>query len=209
MVRNYIRKKEKPNHPEELIATAIQKIRAKEWTYEKASINTGIPIGTLASRASRGSNQHVGRPTALTSTEEKHLVNLIIVLQEYGELSTGDDVLRYASEFVDLMNLNERFKNGAPTREWYYCFIGRWKKEIKIMNSIKLEKIRADAVTPATIDGWFAKLHSILTRLDLFDKPAQLFNCDESGFRDDPGKKKVVVARNTKYANKYVNNHLV
>lgn len=34
------------------------------------------------------------------------------------------------------------------------------------------------------------------------NKVQQVFNCDESGFRDDPGKKKAVVNRDSKYANK-------
>ena len=72
------------------------------------------------------------------------------------------------------------------------------------MNSIKLEKMRMDSVTSATVDGWFANLNSILTRFNLLDKPQQIFNCDEFGFRDDPGKKKVIVSRETKYANKLV-----
>jgi hypothetical protein len=202
MVRNYIRKTKKPSYNEDDVDKAIEKIRTKEWTYEKASSLTNIPFGTLASRISRKSSQSVGRPAALTIKEEKHLVDLIITLQEYGELSASDDVLKYATEFVEFMDLKCRFKNGAPTRDWYYNFIKRWKDKLKIMNSTKLEKVRADAVTVATVDGWFAKLHSILLKLDLFNKPQQLFNCDESGFRDYPGKKKVVVSRETKYANK-------
>ncbi|CAF2130867.1 unnamed protein product [Rotaria magnacalcarata] len=201
MVRNYIRKTDKRSYTEADLINAVEKVRTKEWTYEKASSETNIPIGTLASRISRNSNHHVGRPTALTKTEEKNLVDLIITLQDYGELSTCDDVLKYATEFVDIMNLKSRLKNGVPTRDWYYGFLRRWKDRLKIMNSTKLEKVRAD-VTLSTVDGWFAKLHSVLLKLDLFNKPQQLFNCDESGFRDDPGKKKVVVSRDTKYANK-------
>ena len=128
-------------------------------------------------------------------------MDLILTLQSYGELSTCDDVLKYATEFVDIMNLKSRFKNGQPTRDWYYGFIRRWKDKLKIMTSSILEKVRAD-VTVSTVDGWFAKLHSVLSKYDLFNKPEQIFNCDESGFRDDPGKKKVVVSRDTKYANK-------
>ncbi|CAF3801008.1 unnamed protein product [Rotaria socialis] len=145
---------------------------------------------TFASRISRNSNHQVGRPTALTKTEEKNLVDLIITLQDYGEISTCDDVLKNATEFVDIMNLKSRLKNDAPTRDWYYSFLRRWKDKLKIMNSTKLEKVRAN-VTLSTVDGWFAKLHSVLLKLDLFNKPQQLFNCDENGFRDDPGKKVV------------------
>ena len=201
MVRNYIRKTAKSSYTEDDVNNAIEKIRTKEWTYKEAASLINIPIGTIASRMSRKSNQEVGRPTNLKTTEEKYLVDLIITLQAYGELSTYVDVLRYATEFVDIMNLKSRFKNGKPTREWFYGFIRRWKDKLKIMNSTKLEKVRAD-VTWNTINCWFAKLHSILSKLDLFNKPQQLFNCDESGFQDDPGKKRVVVSRDTKYPNK-------
>lgn len=62
MVRNYIRKTRKPSYSEEDISNAIEKIRTTEWTYEKASSLTNIPIGTLASRIFRKSGQQVGRP---------------------------------------------------------------------------------------------------------------------------------------------------
>lgn len=88
-----------------------------EWTYEKATSLTNIPIGTLASCKSRKSNQPVGRLTALKTNEAKYLVNLIITLQNYGELSTSDDLLKYTIEFVDIMDLKSRFKNGKPTRD--------------------------------------------------------------------------------------------
>ncbi|CAF3140261.1 unnamed protein product, partial [Rotaria sp. Silwood2] len=83
---------------------------------------TNIPVGTLESRVSRKSNQPVGHPTALATIQEKHLIDLIITLQDYGELSTFDDALNYSVEFVDMMNLKFRFKNGGPTRAWYYDF---------------------------------------------------------------------------------------
>ena len=99
------------------------------------------------------------------------------------------------------MDLKSRFKSGESKRDWYYGFVRRGKYKLKIMKSTKLEKVRAD-VTMSTVDGWFAKLHSVLSKLQLFNKPQQLFNCDESGFRDDPGSKRAVVGRDTKYANK-------
>ena len=155
MVRNYIRKTAKSSCTEDNVNNAIEKIHTKEWTYQGAAGLTNIPIGTIASRMSRKSNQQVGHPTNLKTTEEEYLVDLIITLQAYGELSTYDDVLRYAAEFVDIMNLKSRFKNGKPTREWFSGFVRRWKDKLKIMNSTTLEKVRAD-VTWNTINCWFA-----------------------------------------------------
>ncbi len=39
----------------------------------------------------------------------------------------------------------------------------------------KLERIRATKFTEETRKSWFALLKSVLTKLDLFDKPAQIF----------------------------------
>lgn len=202
MVRNYVRKTAKPSYSERDMQLAIEKITKKEWTYAEAAKLTKVPIGTLASRISRKSCSQIGHPTAFEMNDEKYLVDLILALQDYGQLSTCDDVLRYATEFASMMKLENRFKNGAPTKDWYYGFVRRWKDRLKIMNSITLERVRAEAVTVATVDGWFAKLHSVLSKFDLFNQPHKIFNCDESGFRDDPGKKKVLVSRETKYANK-------
>jgi hypothetical protein len=47
---------------------------------------------------------------------------------------------------------------------------------------------------------WFERLHALLTKLKLFDKPASIWNVDESGFFDDPGRRQVIVKRSTRYA---------
>ena len=117
MVRNHVRKTAKSSYMEDDVNNAIEKIGTKEWTYEQASSLANIPIGILASRISPKSHQQFSRPTNLKTTEEKYLVDLIITLHAYGGPSTCDAVLRYATEFVDIMNLKSRFKNGKPTSE--------------------------------------------------------------------------------------------
>ena len=46
------------------------------------------------------------------------------------------------------------------------------------------ERERSEKFTEEARQGWFALLKSTLERLDLMDKPAQIFNADESGFSD-------------------------
>ncbi|CAM4822785.1 unnamed protein product [Rotaria magnacalcarata] len=108
--------------------------------------------------------------------------------------------MKYGTEYVNLLDLQSRFRFGAPTKEWYYGFIKRWSHRLKTMKSIRLEKLRA-GVTKEVVNGWFLKLHSVLKKLDLLDKPSNIFNADESDFGDDPGRKVVLVKRGTKYAN--------
>ncbi|CAF1570696.1 unnamed protein product, partial [Rotaria sordida] len=143
MVRNYIRKQDPPTYTEQELLNAIEKIKSGEWRYKTASEKTKISQGTLAARISRGSSDQVGHPTALTHTEEEYLVKFIETLQDWGELSSFKDVMKYATEYVNLMGLQLRFRNGAPTKEWYYGFVKRWDHKLKLVKSIRLEKVRA------------------------------------------------------------------
>jgi hypothetical protein len=44
-------------------------------------------------------------------------------------------------------------------------------------------------------------VYSVLKKLKLFDKPNKIYNADESGFSDDPGRKVALVKRGTKFEN--------
>jgi hypothetical protein len=68
------------------------------------------------------------------------------------------------------------------------------------MFSNSLEKARARGVTQDVIDGWFKVLYNVLIKLDLLDKPQNIYNVDESGFFQEVGRRVVVVKRGTKYA---------
>lgn len=39
-----------------------------------------------------------------------------------------------------------------------------------------------------------------MSKLDLFNRPDAIWNVDETGFSDDPGRRQVVVKRTSKYA---------
>lgn len=48
-------------------------------------------------------------------------------------------------------------------------------------------------------EGWFETLKGVLSKHNLFDRPNAIFNVDESGFFDDPGRRSVVIKRSTKH----------
>lgn len=200
MVRNYKRKNPGPLYTKEDFAKAMQSILVDQWTYRKASVEFNIPLGTLSSHSLYTINDRIGHPPALTRDEEEYLVKLIVTLQEWGQLSTCEDVLTYAKEYVDIMDLKLRFASGEPSKDWYYAFVKRWSTELKLMRSTSLESSRAEGVTREVIDGWFTLLHDVLKKLDLMDKPQNVFNTDESGFVEETGHRVVLVKRGTKYA---------
>jgi hypothetical protein len=170
MVRNYKRKNPGPLYAREDLAKAMQLILVEKWTYRKASAQFKIPLGTLSSHALYTINDRTGHPPALTRDEEEYLVKLVVTLQEWGQLSTCQDVLTYAKEYVDIMGLKLRFASGEPSKDWYHAFVKRWSTDLKLMRSSSLESSRAEGVTREVIDGWFTLLHDVLKKLDVMDK---------------------------------------
>lgn len=201
MVRTYKRKGSGPAYTKENLNDAVESIKEQNWSFRKASLYFKIPLSTLSFHVNNQVKPNVGHPTALTMEEESYLVKLIVTLQEWGQLSTCSDILKYTFEFMEIMDLKSRFIHGRPTKDWYYSFLKRWRGELKLMKCNSLENARVKGVTQEIIDGWFNTLHKVLTKLDLFDKPQNVFNMDESGFISEAGRRVVVVKRHTKYAN--------
>ncbi|CAF5171257.1 unnamed protein product, partial [Rotaria sp. Silwood1] len=54
-----------------------------------------------------------------------------------------------------------------------------------MIKETKLEKSRRDGFTEDVRSGWLNKLHDILVKNDIFYKPMQIWNMDESGFSDE------------------------
>ena len=89
---------------------------------------------------------------ALSHDEEKYLVYLISTSQEWRQLSTCADILKYTHEYVEIMDLQARFACGYVTKDRYYSFQKRWKNYFKIMKSSSLENVRAKIVSLTIID---------------------------------------------------------
>ncbi|CAF1472435.1 unnamed protein product, partial [Didymodactylos carnosus] len=178
-MRNYVRKRVQ-SYSDDDINLALQLIREGKTDVKKASEKYKIPASTLYSRLSGANNSGpVGGKTILNKAEETHLVYVIKKLQEYNHPVSNSDVRKLAAWYM--LELNKNVSNNGPGKDWFYGFMARWSHELKVMKSIKLEKARNEA----------------LPKLNLFDKPSNIFNCDESGFSDDPDKKCVVVKRET------------
>ena len=200
MVRHYKPKTEGPSYSQEELDQAVEKIKCEKWSYRRASSHFNVPLGTLSSHVRANPYKNAGHPPALSMSEEQYLVKLITTLQEWGQLSSCADVLRYADEYVTLLNLECRFTEKGPTKDWYYGFIKRWNNDLKLMKSTSLESSRATGVSHDIVNGWFSKLHDVLKKLDLLDKPQNIFNTDESGFCEEAGSRVVLVKRDSKYA---------
>ena len=73
------------------------------------------------------------------------------------------------------------FHTGTPTYDWLYSFLNR-HHNLVLKKSYPLEKKRA-ALTHEQVDQWFQLLNKVIQENNLDDRPAQIFNADESGER--------------------------
>jgi len=75
------------------------------------------------------------------------------------------------------------------TKGWLTSFLKR-HPDITVRKGEKITKARMQATDRKTIDAYFDLLEKTLEDNNLMNKPAQIFNCDESGFPlfSEPGK---------------------
>ncbi|CAF4384607.1 unnamed protein product, partial [Rotaria magnacalcarata] len=183
MVRTYKRKTEDKYSRDDL-EQALSDIRHKKLSIKSAAADYRIPIRTIFHRLA-GSRTSAGRSrkTILTKEEESHLVTTIILFQKWQCPISSSVVIGLAKPYM--------IQLGKP----------RWSKEIKLAKIVKLEKVRSEACRKETVEHWFEHLNAVLTKHKLLNnRPEAIWNVDESGFGDDPGKRSVIVKRDSKHA---------
>ncbi|CAF3331752.1 unnamed protein product [Rotaria socialis] len=87
----------------------------------------------------------------------------------------------YAQEYVELMNLQSHFVDGA------------------------LKNVLTQGATPDIIDESFKVVHGILKALKLLQKSQSIFNMGEPGFYEEADHRFLVMQRGTKYASQQEN----
>jgi hypothetical protein len=151
----------------------------------EASTEFEVPARTIRShRQAPLQKIGAGRHRYLNDEQAEHLVSLFKLLPDFGFTVSADVALQLAGEYMKSIGISS-----VPGRKWLKTFVKRHKKEIKWKKEEKLEQIRAKRFTEEVRQSWFSLLKSVLVKLDLMDKPSQIFNCDETGFSDKTNRK--------------------
>ena len=118
-----------PTWSKEQLENALQKIRSSNG---KSSIRStahkyGIPVTTLHNHLRKTSTTvGAGRPTVLTSEEEREIVYCCQVLQEVGFGLTRAGVSRVVHDYVTDIGRHHPFYEGVPGKHWWSGFLARW-----------------------------------------------------------------------------------
>ncbi|CAF1487813.1 unnamed protein product, partial [Didymodactylos carnosus] len=199
MPRSYVKKNNRQHYSNDDLRQALNSINDGK-SIRQVAADSHIPLSTLQRHASGDVLQFgSGRSTHFTIEEEKHLANALTVLhvKEWGEPLTIEEFLKLVAIYTKHIKRPDMFKDGTPSRDWYYGFMTR-QCDLKLKTPQPLEKARVD-ISQSTITKWCALIESIFEKCNLMDKPSQIFNCDETGFSDKSSAKKVLVRKNKRF----------
>lgn len=195
MPRNYIKKRPPPSYTPEDMARAVDDILNRNRSYQQVEDYYGIPKAVVFNRI-KGRKTAInklgsGRSQTLSIDIEHDLENCIRARARMGIPCDKEDVKQVVAEYVRVSNLKTQFVNGIPGDDWYYSFMKR-HPGLSVKKPELLQKCRKDARDPFVIYDFYNELVQLFGENTLENKPAFVFNCDESGFCHDPTKFKAI-----------------
>lgn len=190
------------NYSPETLARCLNAVKSG-MPQRLASETFGIARSTIKNKLkgelSPCSNS-VGGQAIFTIEEEESFVTHIVKLSEYGfpinELELRFIVAGYLNKQGRIVS---KFKNNIPGYEWAKCFL----KRHKILTSrfaANIKRARA-ATTVEGLSEFIDKLREVVEGVP----PCNVWNFDETNLTDDPGNKKIICRRGTKYPERIAN----
>ncbi|XP_050398247.1 uncharacterized protein LOC130010689 [Patella vulgata] len=185
----------------ESLQTAIVACERGILSQRKACEQFGIPRGTLQNRLAGRFNKQHGGQTVFDSEEELIFAEYLTLLSTWGFPLDAFDFRCIVKSYLDKCKRTEkRFKNNLPSSDWVNCFVKRHKGRLtsRFCQNIKVKRAEVSA---ESLNQYFDNLEASLA-----DVPSSnILNYDETNLTDDPGKKKCIFRRGSKYPERIMN----
>jgi hypothetical protein len=141
-----------------------------------------------------------GHPTVFSVEEEKEFCEYVTKMSEFGYPIDTYDLQVIISSYLGRTGRKvAAFKNNIPGSDWTRSFIKR-HNELTTRFASNIKRVRA-GITEETINEYFENLTK-----ELNDVPtSNTWNFDETNLTDDPGQKRVLTKRGTKYPERIMN----
>lgn len=188
------------DYTEEQLKECLNAIKNKELTQRAAAVKYRIPRSTIKIKLRNFNMTSPGRPTVFGETEEQSFVAHITALSEYGFPLCELDLVMIVRDYLQSQGRQvKQFNNNVPGKEWVKNFLRRHKRlTTRFANNIK--RVRAQ-VSQDIISNYIDRLAPELDGVP----PENIYNYDETNLCDDPGKKKIICRRGTKYPEHIMN----
>ena len=184
--------KKRKQWSDESMRAAVKAVEEGDSVSEAARAH-GVPKTTLYDRTSgrvaHGSNP--GPRPYLSPGEEKELGAYLKHCAKVGYGKTRRDVLTLVQSATSDRGV---LRSSRVSEGWWRRFLKR-QSDLSLRQGDSTAHVRMDAMNQETMDHYFSLLHDTLTTHDLLDKPAQIYNVDESGVPLNPRPPKIVSAK--------------
>ena len=160
--------------------TAIDAVQNEGMGVNKAADFHGVPRSTLKDRIS-GRVTHGTEPGPspyLNGQEEKELSECLIQVSEvgYGKTRKQDKVMvETVAKEKGHLEANQKISD-----RWWRRFLDRQPK-LAVHKGDSTAAARIQATNAETLKDYFQLLQDVLKGNNLFDKPSQIYNMDETG----------------------------
>lgn len=203
MPNKYVRKaiSVRGNWQQEDLVHAIEAVRLQNMSVKRASAEFKIPRKTLERRLKNNNTEkgNMGPSCVFGKANEERLSRHILTMQKYGFPLTRDDVRSIAYKFAVQLNIRHRFNNETEKAgyDWLALFLSR-NPQISVRKAEGVSLARTAAMNRAEIEDYFKLLQSVMEENQLFDKPANIFNMDETGLQLNNRPNDVLAAKGSK-----------
>lgn len=167
----------------------------KQMSVRRAAETFNVPKSTLSDRVTGKAKfgSHSGPARYLSDEEEEQLVRFLLGAASMGYARTKKEVLAIVEELVASKGKSVHVSNG-----WWESFKSR-HPSLSLRSAEKLSYSRFVATDPTIIANYFDLLQQTLEEYDLFDSPAQIWNCDETGLPLDHKPPHVIAIKGQKH----------
>ena len=181
----------------ESMAAALQDVQGGMGVREAGRLYN-LPYETLRRRVVEkvGLECRPGPPTVLTEYEEGELASYCVKMADMGFGLCRNDVMGVAYKIAESSGRKHPFTDGSAGRAWFDGFCARHPR-LTLRSAQSLSRARACSANSEIITDYFAKLAAVCARLNLFSKPMNIYNMDETGVSivHKPGKVVTEVGR--------------
>lgn len=188
------------DYSNEHLQNCLEAVRSGEMTQRQAADHFKIPRSTIKNKLKNLFSSSPGHPKVFSQEEELAFASHIDKMCEYGFPLDELDLRYIVKSYLTRQGKSQQcFCNNLPGRDWTKSFLKRHPQlTVRLSSNIKRNRAQIDE---KIISDYIDNLKEVVK-----DVPADnIYNYDETCMSDDPGKKKVICRRGSKYPERIMN----
>ena len=191
------------SYTEATLLECLDAVKSGKMSERLAAKTFKVPRSTLQNRIHGKHGKSVGRSLVFTDEEEQLFETRVALMCDWGFPIDFQDLRILISSYLRKKNrIVKRFASNVPGDDWIRGFIKRRKLTNRLTSNIKRKRAE---ITKESLERYFTNIKTELEGVPA----ANVWNYDETNLTDDPGRKKAIMRRGTKYPERVINHSKV